>query len=226
MIDLKLSFQPGSDGKSLIVADQTVWPSDGVERSAAHLHLFVFRELGETVVEETFEPNANTSNVVSWTKAEAKDGYYKVILLSSLSYIPSNSYPKNSLVTYEGKLYRAAKDLVAGTSLTSENCWYEVTKLDQVLDMTSFPDSSYLIAHYLRDDDTNKCVGEKAIAYARKDCGCSDTCSQIEDYHWTTLYHAAAVYSFGFGDYSESGKLLGAALNRCGGAEKSPCNCH
>lgn len=226
MIDLRLSFQPSPDGKNLVVSDQTVWPSDGVARDAVRLHLFAVRVLGETNQHEIFLGNTDSVNVVSWTLENSKDGYYKVLALAVPAHNPLTGYVKNDLVSSDEKVYKAVKTLVSGTSITADNCWIEVTNIDEAMALTSFPNSSYFIAHYLRDDDTNKCVGEKAMAYAKKACGCADLCSQIEDYHWTTIYHAAAIYSFGFGDYSEAGKLLGAALDRCGTTESSPCNCH
>lgn len=222
---MKLSFVPGLEG-GLTVSDSTAWPSGGTARSAVRLHLFMERRLGEKLSGENAVPNTGTELVSSWLLAKAPDGCYTVLLFAVPPHDNGAAYPKNALVSLEQKLYRASANVAAGTAVVEASCWKEVTGAEELLSMSGFPNAHYLVARYFRDEETRRCLGEKALAYAQKSCGCSDVCSQMEDYHWTLVYHSAAVYSFGFGDYPGSGKLLGAALDRCGSAPGSPCNCH
>jgi hypothetical protein len=227
MIDLKISFQESSDGKTLTVEDQTVYLAAGPFRTAVNLFLFGTRSLGTDVIDEQFSPDKNTKLVKKWTLEPSPDGSYKLVFLAVFDFDPALDYTKNSLVAFENKLYLASEDITAGTLITAENCWYQVTRLSQILEMSSFPLSAYLISHYLKDKQTATLLGQKAIVYARKSCGCEDTCAQIEDYHWTKIYHEAALYSFGWGKYRESGSFLGMALKRIGESSKDkPCNCH
>lgn len=226
MIDLKLSFQVNSENNSLNVTDTTVWPADGTNRNEVMLHLFCSRELGEITTDEIAVPDTVPQTVSSWAFTPPIDGYYKVILLALPAFNPLSAYAKNRLVDFDGVVYVSLKEIVEGTSITAENCWKPVSLISDILALSSFVGSSYLVAHYLKDDQVNSCVAEKALAYAKKACGCADTCSMIEDYFWTNLYHTAALYSFGFGDYSMAGQFLGSAQLRCGTAESSPCNCN
>jgi hypothetical protein len=227
MIDLKISFQKSSDGKILTVKDETVYLPAGPFRTAVNLFLFATRGLGVDVIDEELIPDKNTKLVKNWVLGQSSDGSYKVVFLAVFDFNPGSDYAKNRLVGFEEKLYLASKDITAGTPITAENCWHQVTKLSQILEMTSFPFSAYSVSHYLKDQETTTLLGQKAIVYARKSCGCENTCAQIEDYHWTKIYHEAAVYSFGWGQYRESGAFLGMALKRVGDSSKDkPCNCH
>lgn len=227
MAELKISFQLSADGKNITVRDNTDWPTGGFERSALNLFLFaeLFRHSSELV---SITSPYDAKNVSSWVLANAKDGVYEFLMLALPDYNPLLPNQKNSLVLFEGKVYASLKDLAEGVTPLSPNCWKEIISIKDVMSLTSFPNSHFVIGHYFKDSDTNNCIGEKAIAYTKQDCGCKDKSSMTEDYYWTSLYHAAAVYAFGFGEYRESGEFLSMAIQRCGVSEagKEPCNCH
>lgn len=223
MIDLKLSFQKNESNTKLTVTDITNWQESGIVRTQKRLFLFL---LNGSVLTSSIA-NASTLNVTSWESTDPLDGVYKALFVSALPYNILTSYIKNSIVEYNEKLYIAIKEIEAGVEVEGSSCWKEVIDPDIIFDLTSFPNFSYTIGYFFNDDHLNVCVGKKAIAYAKNDCGCTDTCSMIEDLAWTQIYHTAAVYAFGFGDYKDAGKFIEMANSRCGiQSASSPCNCN
>lgn len=222
-MELKISFQKNEANTRLSVSDNTDWQASGVSRTSRRLFLFLTN--GKNKV--TSVPNANTENVSVWEVENPDDGVFKALFLAVLPYSILNPYLKNSLVEFNEKLYIATKDLSEGKAVEDSTCWKEVTDPSVIYALTSFPNFSYTIGYFFSDDKVNTCIGQKAIAYAKEDCGCSDRCSMIEDFAWTQIYHTAAVYAFGFGDYKDAGKFLAMANSRCADqGTSSPCNCN
>lgn len=223
MIDLKLSFQKNEGNTKLTVTDTTDWQGSGIVRTEKRLFLFL---LNGSVLTSSIA-NAITLNVTSWESTDPIDGVYKALLISAVPYSILVPHIKNSLVEYNEKLYIAIKEIEAGEVIEGSSCWKEVTDPELIFSLTSFPNFSYTIGYFFSDDHLNICVGKKAIAYAKNDCNCTDTCSMIEDFSWTQIYHTAAVYAFGFGDYKDAGKFIEMANSRCANqGTSSPCNCN
>lgn len=215
-----------------ILKDGSTWtnPARGVKNLTVFVERFSYNEY-IPVEKDKIIANGTTKLATQWTVTIPKDGYYKILLVSSDNHNPSMPYVKNKVVygaTPEHLgLFVSLDDFVPiGTLLTNDYFWLPVESIED-FPMLADSGTDRLCIDHLHDLSSRICIAEKAIVYAKGGCDCPDE-NIMKDYFWSLLYHHASIYSGAFGEYQESGKFLDQVIDKCTGSAEleKDCGCH
>lgn len=215
-----------NDKTSFLVNDTTTYSAELV-RSDFHLYL-----VSELYLKTAYSPIANTSTLVpslatQWKVDTPHDGSFRLTLVAAKPWEALLTYPVKSIVSDEGKLFVAIKAVTEGVPTENIDYWKEVQKSSDLDLLNGNPNGHLAVTHFLHDNRSVLCIGEKSIAYASEQCGCTDECETIKDWAWSMIFHSAATWSMLFGEYQEAGKFIDNVNARCGtDSGKAPCNCN